>query len=113
MMRPVPVSRRLALAAILFGMASASSAAQASEAQVMIDNFTFSPAEITVAPGTRITWTNRDDIPHTVTASAEPRAFKSSALDTGDSFAFTFEAPGTYTYFCSLHPHMQGSIIVR
>ena len=85
----------------------------AAEAQVTIDNFSFSPAELAVAAGTRVTWTNRDDIPHTVTDAATPRAMRSPPLDTGDSFAFTFERPGTYHYFCSLHPHMQGTVIVR
>ena len=63
--------------------------------------------------GTKITWNNRDDIPHTVTDASNPRAFKSAALDTGDSFSQVFPAPGTYHYFCSLHPHMQGTVVVR
>ncbi|CAH2602554.1 Amicyanin [Rhodovastum atsumiense] len=88
-------------------------AAAGEEAQVTIDNFTFSPASVTVAAGTRVTWTNRDDIPHTVTGSDEPRVMKSPPLDTGDTFAMTFDHPGTYRYFCSLHPHMQGVVVVR
>ncbi len=86
---------------------------RAAEEQVMIDNFSFSPAQLTVAVGTRVTWINRDDIPHTVTEAATPRALKSPPLDTGESFAFTFDKPGAYAYFCSLHPHMQGSVIVK
>jgi plastocyanin len=84
-----------------------------SEAQITIDNFSFSPPQITVAVGTRVTWTNRDDIPHTVVDSDDPRAMKSEPLDTGEDFAFTFDKPGTYRYFCSLHPHMQGMVVVQ
>ena len=83
------------------------------EVVATIDNFTFSPAELTVAAGTRVTWTNRDDIPHTVTDAADPRSFRSPPLDTGDSFAFAFARPGVYKYFCSLHPHMQGTVVVQ
>src|SRR5215218_4689422 len=83
----------------------------AGEAAVSIDNFTFSPAVITVPAGTRVVWTNRDDIPHTVVGADDPRALRSPPLDTDDRFAFA--APGTYRYFCSLHPHMQGTVVVR
>jgi len=78
---------------------------------VTIDNFSFSPAEVTVAAGTTVTWTNNDDIPHTV-ASVDKK-FKSQALDTGDKFSFTFRDPGTYEYFCSIHPKMVGKIVVK
>ena len=78
--------------------------------QVKIDNFTFSPQQLTVKAGTTVTWTNDDDIPHTVTS---PAKFRSKALDTDQTFSFTFTTPGTYTYFCSLHPHMTGSIVVE
>jgi plastocyanin len=64
-----------------------------------------------VKTGTTVTWKNQDDIPHTVASST--RLFKSKALDTDDSFSFTFSEPGTYEYFCSLHPHMAGSIVVE
>ncbi|MBV9653146.1 MAG: cupredoxin family copper-binding protein [Acetobacteraceae bacterium] len=86
--------------------------ARADETKVTIDNFTFSPPEITVTAGTRVTWTNRDDIPHTVTQSGTPRLMRSPPLDTGDTFDFTFDKPGEYRYFCSLHPHMQGVVVV-
>ena len=76
-----------------------------------IDNFTFAPERITVAAGTTVTWRNEDDIPHTVAASN--RLFKSKALDTDDSFSFTFATPGIYDYFCSLHPHMKATIVVE
>ena len=80
---------------------------------VTIDNFAFGPAAITVAPGTKVTWTNRDDEPHTVVNADDAKLFKSGALDTGDSFSFTFDKPGTYRYFCSIHPHMTGTIVVK
>jgi plastocyanin len=94
-------------------LAGAMPAAQAADATVNIDNFTFSPAQVTVAPGTTVTWTNRDDIPHTVTDAAEKRDFKSAPLDTGERYAHVFSTAGTYHYFCSLHPHMQGTVVVQ
>ncbi len=81
-------------------------------AQVTIDNFTFTPPVLTVAVGTRVTWTNHDDIPHTVT-SADKTSFASALLDTGDQFRHRFTAAGTYLYFCALHPFMTGRIIVH
>lgn len=80
---------------------------------VTIDNFTFSPAVLTISAGTKGTWTNRDDIPHTVTDAARPPGFKSAALDTGDMFSWVFPGPGTYHYFCSLHPRMEGTVVVK
>jgi plastocyanin len=97
------------LAGILLGPI----AAQATEAEATIDNFSFSPAILTVAPGTRVTWTNRDDIPHTVTDRDRPTEIKSPPLDTGETYSRTFTSSGTFTYFCSLHPHMQGTVVVR
>jgi plastocyanin len=85
--------------------------AHAEEAtNVMIDNFTFEPAQLTVKVGTTITWKNRDDIPHTVVAAGK---FRSKTLDTDDSYSFTFTSAGDYKYFCSLHPHMTGTIKVE
>jgi amicyanin len=78
---------------------------------VKIDNFTFSPPTLKVKVGTTVTWKNEDDIPHTVVAT--DKTFKSSALDTDDSFTFTFTKAGSYEYFCSLHPHMTGKIDVE
>jgi plastocyanin len=100
------------LSAILLG-SSKILAAQAGDATVKIDNFSFSPAQITVAPGTKVTWANQDDMPHTVTDAGVPRAFKSPALDTGDAFSYMFSTPGTYHYLCSLHPYMQGTVVVK
>jgi len=78
---------------------------------VTIDNFAFAPATLTIAPGTKITWTNKDEEPHTVTSADGGVTFKSPALDTDDKFSFTFDKPGTYKYFCSIHPHMIGTIV--
>jgi plastocyanin len=77
---------------------------------VSIDNFTFSPAVLTVAKGTTVTWVNHDDIPHTVVN--KDKAFRSKALDTDDSFSYTFTTSGTFDYFCGLHPHMVGKVVV-
>lgn len=84
-----------------------------STSEVKIDNFSFSPAVLTVPAGTTVTWTNRDDIPHTVVSSDDPKAFKSKVLDTDEKFAFTFSKPGTYPYFCSVHPKMVGKVVVQ
>lgn len=81
--------------------------------QVIIDNFTFTPSTLTVAVGTTVTWINRDDVPHTATSTAKPKSFQSGTLDTDDTFAHTFTAPGTYPYFCAVHPKMTGQIIVK
>ena len=99
-----------ALTAIVLSAALLTARAQ-SAAAVGIDNFTFNPERITVKAGATVTWTNKDDIPHTVVASGH--AFRSKALDTDDSYAFTFTTPGTYEYFCSLHPHMVGTVVVE
>jgi len=80
---------------------------------VTINNFAFSPAILSVAPGTKVTWTNKDEEPHTVTSADAGATFKSAALDTDDKFSFTFDKPGTYKYFCSVHPHMIGTIVVK
>jgi plastocyanin len=85
-------------------------AARAEDTMVKIDNFTFEPAQLTVKVGTTVTWKNRDDIPHTVVSAGK---FRSKALDTDDSFSFTFTTSGEYKYFCSLHPHMTGTVKVE
>jgi plastocyanin len=81
---------------------------------VNINSFAFSPKELTVPVGTTVTWTNRDEEPHTVvTPGGGPAAFKSGALDGGDQFSFTFTKPGTYRYFCSIHPFMTATVVVK
>jgi plastocyanin len=79
---------------------------------ISIDNFTFNPPTVTVKAGTTVTWTNKDDIPHGI-ASANNAFTRSKALDTDDGFSFTFTTPGTYQYFCYIHPHMTGTIVVQ
>jgi plastocyanin len=86
-------------------------AAHTNGIEVKIDNFVFSPERLTVKAGTTVTWINHDDIPHTV--AAQDRAFKSKVMDSDESFSFTFSTPGEYSYFCSLHPHMTGTIVVE
>ena len=105
--------RKILAGAALAALLLAASPARAADAAVTIDNFTFSPARITVAPGTKVTWTNHDDIPHTVTNAKDARVFKSPPLDTNDTFSYVFATPGTYGYFCSLHPHMRGTVVVK
>ncbi len=79
---------------------------------IAIENFTFNPAKLTVKAGTAVIWTNKDDIPHGI-ASSNNAFTKSKALDTDDSYSFTFTTPGTYQYFCYVHPHMTGTIVVQ
>ena len=106
----------IALASIFVIVGAANLLAQADTAEprtaeVKIDNFSFGPVLLTVAPGTKVTWTNRDDIPHTVVA--DDKTFKSRALDTDETFSYTFDTAGTYPYFCSIHPHMTGTVVVK
>jgi plastocyanin len=89
--------------------ASAGSPSVASE--VKIDNFSFTPATVIVTAGTTVTWTNSDDIPHTVVS--DDKSFKSKVLDTDEKFSYTFTKPGTYPYFCSVHPKMTAKIVVQ
>ena len=88
----------------------AATPAWAEDAAIKIGNFTFGPQELKVKAGTTVTWTNEDDIPHTVVS---PSNFRSKPLDSEDKYSFTFTTPGTYKYFCSLHPHMTGTIVVE
>jgi plastocyanin len=97
--------------ALAVGVAASAAAAPA-PVTVKIDNFTFGPATVTVPVGTTVTWVNGDDIPHTVVAN-DRKTFKSKVLDTDDKFSFTFNTPGTYGYFCSIHPHMVGTVVVK
>ena len=85
--------------------------AAAAAPTITIDNFSFSRPTITVPAGTKVTWVNHDDMLHTVTD--EGKTFKSDPLDSGESFSHVFDNPGTYKYFCSLHPHMTGTVVVQ
>ena len=80
--------------------------------EVVIDNFSFRPDKLTVHVGATVTWINRDDVPHTV-ASTDKKTIVSPALDTDEKFSYTFTIAGTNDYFCTVHPHMKGSIIVH
>jgi plastocyanin len=108
-MRPTTL-RSLGAALALTALSVLPGSALAEPATVTIDNFTFAPAQLTVKIGTTVTWKNHDDIPHTVVSAGK---FRSKALDTDDSFSFTFTTAGDYQYFCSLHPHMTGMIKVE
>jgi plastocyanin len=99
----------LAVAATL-ALLSGAARAHAETISVSIDNFTFAPVEVKAKVGDTVTWTNHDDIPHTVVSAGK---FRSKTLDTDGSFSFTFASTGDYKYFCSLHPHMTGMIKVE
>jgi plastocyanin len=106
----------MAVLSIVLGIGSRSYAAPADspsgpETAIKIDNFSFSPATVTVPAGTTVRWTNRDDIPHTVVS--DDKTFKSKALDTDEQFTYTFTKPGTYSYFCGLHPKMTAKVVVQ
>jgi plastocyanin len=98
-------------AAGMLSAANPPAGTNASPATVKIDNFSFTPQTLTVRAGTKVTWINKDDVPHTVTST--DKTLKSPVLDTDEQFSHTFSAPGTNSYFCSVHPHMTGKIIVR
>jgi len=106
----------VAIAMLLFAVApnvkaSNNDQPSAAVAEVKIDNFSFAPQTLTVAAGTTVTWTNRDDIPHTA-VSAEG-VFKSKVMDTDEKFSYTFMKAGTYSYYCSVHPKMTGKVVVQ
>ena len=99
------------VAAMPNALPAGEAAVTANSAAVRIDNFSFTPSTLVVAPGTTVTWTNADDSPHSV--REKDGKFKSAALDTDDSFSQTFTAPGEYDYFCSIHPYMTAKIVVK
>ena len=90
---------------------SVSSSPNMNGTEVKIDNFVFNPETVTIKPGDTITWTNDDDIPHTVVASKQA-FFRSKPMDTEDKYSFTFKDAGSFEYFCGLHPHMKGKVVV-
>ena len=98
-------------ALLAFGTVTAQDATKKDANEITIDNFTFTPKELTVAVGTTVKWLNHDDIPHTIVE--KKTTFRSKALDTDDSYSFTFTSAGTFDYFCGLHPHMVGQVIVK
>jgi len=103
---------RTLLAALAAPLVLAAAPAPPPPVVVKIANFTFAAPMVTVAPGTTVTWVNEDDIPHTIVA-ADNKAFRSKVLDSGDRFAFTFTTPGTWGYYCGVHPHMTGKVVVK
>jgi plastocyanin len=106
--------RFIVLTALWFGCAApAIVAADPRPTQISIQNFTFSPAELEVARGTVVEWVNADAEPHLVTGTEANSPLRSPALDTDDHYAVTLDQPGRYRYFCSLHPQMVGTIVVK
>jgi plastocyanin len=106
--------RRRGLVLVAFVALFATGAAFGAQSKsVAISNFAFDPPSLTVERGTRVVWTNRDEEPHTVTSADANAPFKSQGLDTDETFSYVFDKPGTYKYFCTIHPHMVGQIIVR
>ena len=108
-MKLIPLAAA-AFALALFGPTLAR--AEPPAVTVKIDNFAFAAQTVTVAPGSTVTWINDDDAPHTVVAE-DGKSFRSKTLDTGEKFSFTFMSAGTYGYFCSVHPHMTGKVVVK
>lgn len=113
-----PRTRLPRFAAVLIVIAMLGPGAQARQASkpapavaIDIDNFRFGVIAVEVATGTTVTWTNRDDVPHTVASAT--RVFKSPPLDTGETFSVTFKDAGTFEYYCSMHPRMIGKIVVK
>ncbi len=86
-------------------------AAATRTATIQIDNFAFTPPDLTVTPGTTVTWKNADDSPHRI--ADKKGAYRSAALDTDDSYSHTFATPGVFDYVCTIHPYMVGKIVVR
>jgi len=111
------ILRIAALLLLLFGVVSLSNknaragSQDSASNEIKIDNFSFAPTTLTVVAGTTVTWTNRDDVPHTVVS--DDKLFKSKVLDTDEKFSYTFTTPGTYPYFCSVHPKMTAKIVVQ
>ena len=101
----------LAVAALLFAGHSGFTKTTNGVAGIKIDNFVFGPKTITVPVGTTVTWTNSDDIPHTSVST--DGVFKSRVLDTDEKFSYTFTKPGKYPYYCTIHPKMTGTVVVR
>ncbi|HEX7978838.1 MAG TPA: metallophosphoesterase [Gemmatimonadaceae bacterium] len=97
---------------VMNGDANRHAAAPLAPGEVAIDNFSFTPREVTIAAGTKVTWLNHDDVPHQI-VSSDKRFAPSSVLDTGQRYERAFEQPGRYAYFCALHPTMTGTVMVR
>ena len=101
------LQRGLLLACLIVPAAAQSDDA----AQIKIDNFTFGPTKLVVAKGTAVTWTNQDDIPHSIVLTG--LGVRSKALDTDKTFTYQFDKAGTFAYMCGLHPAMHGTVVVK
>lgn len=101
----------LCAAALAAGMVASGLAWSDGGNSITIDNFTFSPDKLTVPKGTAVTWTNKDDIPHSIVLGSI--GARSKAMDTDESFSYRFDKAGTFSYICGLHPHMHGQVVVR
>ena len=110
--RTLAAAAGIALLAIA-GSALAQQPTAAKSAEIAIENFKFVPATLTIAPGTAVTWNNRDEEPHNIVNVDTPRRFRSQAIDGGEKYTFVFDQPGTYKYICAVHPHMEGTVIVK
>src|SRR5215469_5233289 len=99
------------LVVFAFHPARARSDEKPSPTEVRVDNFSFGPETLTVPANSTVTWVNKDDVPHVIAST--DGLFKSKALDTDDKYSFTFTKPGTYSYYCSVHPKMVGKIVVK
>jgi plastocyanin len=112
--RPLFASAALLLvfsAVLVMSTLFAAAATPAPTADLNIAKFAFAPKEITIAPGTKLIWTNRDETPHTVTSN--DKSFASKGLDTNDKFEHTFASEGDFSYICTVHPFMTGVVHVR
>src|ERR1700688_3720388 len=108
---PVPILIAMLLLSPALPQVKANDQPSAGSADIRIDNFSFGPQTVTVPVGTTVTWTNRDDIPHTVVST--DGVFKSKVRDTDEKFSYTFTKPGTYSYVCSVHRKMTGTVVVK
>ncbi|MDQ3690691.1 MAG: cupredoxin family copper-binding protein [Chloroflexota bacterium] len=102
----------LAISAFGLWFVMSATPVRAADQAVSIENFLFSPQDLTIEVGDTVTWTNLDSFSHTATSTSGPASFDSGNLATGDTFSFTFDTAGTYEYFCEIHPNMIGSITV-
>jgi len=107
----MPVILAMLLLSVGSSRVRASDQPSTANVAIKIDNFVFGPQAITVPVGTTVTWMNSDDIPHT--AVSTDGVFKSKVMDTDEKFSYTFDKPGTYSYYCSVHPKMTGQVVVK
>ena len=111
MRKILPSLAALSLVALL--LLAPTAGAKGKTVTVNIKDFAFHPSHITVAPGTTVKWVNKDKTAHTATSTQPRGAFDSGKLKRGESYSFTFKHPGTYKYYCKIHPEMKGTVTVR